>query len=1439
MRQQNNLEKYVKTELKDHYVNLDRQFDKIPSDVKSEAAAMHSYLTAIEGGEAGSSWDELLVHPLVVVLGEPGSGKSEEFRHQVDSRRRNGKTAFLFELNRLVTEEVASTLGETGFAEFCRWKAGSAEATFFLDAIDESKLQRVDDFLVALDRLHGVIVQHLNRCRFVISSRISAWRPETDRTEVMRRFGSRNPSFENESIEPISVVRLVPLDRRRVDLLARELGIADPISFVAAIDKHDAWDFARRPLDVIELYRYWQEYARLGSLTELMEFSCSNLIKEVERKAKHDPLPIDRAREGVETLAAASLLTRRVNFRIEDDRDIAGASAVVIRDVLPPSWPNEQQKAVLDRALFDGASYGMLRFHHRRHSEYLAAKWLLRLLSNNCPYTEIEEVLFAEVDGVWTVRPSLEPVAAWLAGMAEVPSIERLRNRVLEIAPDIHLRYGDPGVLPLTYRKSVLKALVDRYKGRNRVSISWDGDALKRLASPDLSGDVSAYLTSTETPEDLKCDLFMLVAHGCLSDCCAVAITMLYDPATSENLRLYAAAAIRDSGTPPIRRQAYDALIAMPNPSSRLTGYVIEACFPSVSTAEELLAAIRKSPEIRRNSVDLPYILEKHLEKVLTPEASVSILNGLLVLLREPPLIEEKSVSRRYAWIVELIPLCLQLILGKDHLSTEAVDSIVEAVRVLESRNSYGWWESHHHQDDAKHIAAAFDRHPNVKRALYWRRVIRHRERYGCDPYIHSLQGLYLVSNFSVADINWMKSDVLAHGRSEDDLRLLLGHMFAIARQEKAVWKLCLRDLPSLVRFDLGTWKTVAKQLVELIWFPIWRFMHNQRHNGIGDKYWWKSKERKTFEKWSAIRDSYWLWRHRSELISGKPVRVLANVVMDSTRHQSSRETVDWDVVAKKWGHSIAQSICCGCEVLWRQHKPVFPHEMPDNSIEYFVLAGLPGLAHLWDRGALDFDAMSADDVERATRYACRELNGFPEWLPQLLAQRPAEAGGALMSAIAGEWEYPAERQHVHGVLATLVWHDIDTQAILPKVIELLKKGDPKNQKMLAHAIDFSMKSAAGQAIVAMLAPERESTSVPASASWFLWVGAWLRVDGVAALQAIVQRTAGIAMPEADALVVGVCSHLLDRRGSNASDVGPALSYREPDCLRRLIPLVIKHVRPDADRDHSNGEAYSPTPRDDAERFRYLLWEVLQDAESLEADNVLRAFLEDPAMVRNHDWILELLDRRRSRRADDVPWNAADVRNFAEKHLIAPRSDYTLYRLICRHLKDIQANFERPETPGARKRLREGDLEESLRNLLHEELQQRAGDWYSVTAESEIDLAQRPDLTISRPGLNSLPIEVKLANLKHWPLHKLLERLENQLVGQYLRAEGVRYGVYVLGNTDPNRHWGDVASVTKINFQTLVERITERARVLENGNRSGIEGIAIVGIDFADPRERK
>ncbi len=931
----------------------------------------------------------------------------------------------------------------------------------------------------------------------------------------------------------------------------------------------------------------------------------------------------------------------------------------------------------------------------------------------------------------------------------------------------------------------------------------------------------------------------MLVAHGRLSDCCSVAINMLTDDKVSENIRLYAATAIRDAGTLQIRRQAFEKIMIMANPSSRLIGCVVGSAFPNIISIDELFDLLRKAPEIRRHSVDLPYVVRKYLEHAMTPNIATQVLRGAIQLLREPPLIEQSSVSKRYARTVELLPLSMDLALRNTFLSQKEVDIVVDAVGLLESRNLYGWWDKPFSGDIEDQLAANLDRHFDVKRAIYWRRVERHRMRYGGNPPIQSLQGSYEVARFSESDIGWMKSELAADLLQFEDRQLMLKHMLALAARNGSFGRFFRKDLVPAVGADLQLWLFVARCYLAQMWWPFKRWSLRQKYSGVGNKYWWKNKGRSLNTKWVFLKDRYWIWRHLDSLKQGKNAYTLAQIVMDSRSSSTNRDEVDWGAVETKWGRVIGQSVRLGCESIWRLHNPIYPYEQPNNSVENFVLAGLPGLDSLWQRGALDFSTMSNRDAELATRYACRELNGFPEWFPQLLAQRPRETSAALMQAIAGEWNYPADRQHVHGVLSTLVWYEIDTQIVLPGVAQLLSKGNPNNSQILVHALNFMSKHESGRSSLAVLAPLRESVSSLGSEEWFAWTTAWMRIDGFAAAHSLAQRIGGLEFEAAKGLVIGICSNLLNRRGGLSSGIAPLTSFREVPCLRIFIPIVVRYIREEDDRDHSNGEAYSPTPQDDAAQFRSLLWGWLRDSENSEADVVLQDLLIDPLMTGYRDWILELLDNRRSRRADDVPWKAKDVRTFADEYLIPPRSDYRLYRLICRHLKDIQGYYERSEIPDTRNKLREGDLEVRLRNLLHDDLYKRAGNWYSVTAESEVDLEQRPDLTISRPGLNSLPIEVKLANLEHWPLHKLLERLENQLVGQYLRAESVRFGVYVLGNTDPERRWKDIDGSTLVDFQIVVQRVAERATELENKFRQGVDGIRVVGIDFSDPRKRK
>ena len=84
-------------------------------------------------------------------------------------------------------------------------------------------------------------------------------------------------------------------------------------------------------------------------------------------------------------------------------------------DAILPGWTEGRRQSLLRRALFDPATYGRIRFHHRSVQEYLAACKLRGLRDKGMSRAALFRLLFAEVYGVDVVRPSMRAIAAWLA----------------------------------------------------------------------------------------------------------------------------------------------------------------------------------------------------------------------------------------------------------------------------------------------------------------------------------------------------------------------------------------------------------------------------------------------------------------------------------------------------------------------------------------------------------------------------------------------------------------------------------------------------------------------------------------------------------------------------------------------------------------------------------------------------------------------------------------------------------------------------------------------------------------------------------------------------------------------------------------------------------------------------------------------------------------
>jgi len=169
------------------HIELDRRFLQVSPEKNPEQAAIESYTAVLSGGDSGLSWDDLLKKSRVVVLGEPGSGKTAEFREMARVKNQGKGLAFFISLERLINETLDSVLSTTDSRKLQRWLSrGTSHAVFFLDSVDESKRRIEKDFLKALERFANEISAGLGRCTIIISSRITEWRPTTDTGEFER-----------------------------------------------------------------------------------------------------------------------------------------------------------------------------------------------------------------------------------------------------------------------------------------------------------------------------------------------------------------------------------------------------------------------------------------------------------------------------------------------------------------------------------------------------------------------------------------------------------------------------------------------------------------------------------------------------------------------------------------------------------------------------------------------------------------------------------------------------------------------------------------------------------------------------------------------------------------------------------------------------------------------------------------------------------------------------------------------------------------------------------------------------------------------------------------------------------------------------------------------------------------------------------------------------
>lgn len=1396
------------------------------------------------------SWEDLLKGFRTVVLSEAGAGKTEEIRQTARRIRAAGSRAFFLRLEHIPHDfEDAFEVGT--FDEFRQWLSSTDEAWLLLDSVDEARLRQPGDFELAVRKL-GRRIQAANaRAHIILTSRTSAWRAKTDLdlcethlpiapqpTRARKAESTKEPHLlgnldleslgteDSEQKEAPSGFRIVSLDdlsTSQIEAFARACGVTDTKTFLDEIERADAESFTTRPQDLEELVELWTKEGRIGKRFDLMQNSVQRRLEERDQNHREvSPLSAARAREGARLLAAASVLGRVSSIQVPDGSH--NNKGIAIQAVLP-DWNDRDQLALLSRPIFDEAVYGTVRFHHRSVREFLAAEWLAGLLERSASRRKIEALLFCVQYGIEVIVPTMRPVLPWLAILDE-----RIRERILRVAPEVLFEGGDPSALPLVTRKVILANVCKELAAGIFGWSALDYSAVQRFANPDLADDIRALLKQYASDDEVVSILVRMVWLGRIASLKEEVKALALAPSTPQYTRIAAIRALRAVAT----NEDLDELRQSFSKEASILkrdwlSEIVAASTPSIETAAWLLATLAKAEAKERYRVDSLTAAVASFVETAPPQIVPDLVQGLNQLLDEPPFINHGfcEVSAKNSWLIKAASAAAERLIRERR--PEAFNSAT--LDILHKFQAIQNWD-----DDLPRAMAEFSTlvplWPELNRAAFWHGVRKTRQT---TSYVQNgtrltsfwqAYGLGAYCKFGVDDFDYVAESIPTLVNQDDKLVALTLAIDIYAKGKcPQVWRDRLHEVVN------GN-DELEERLDLLLNPPV------SEYEGEETKWKKRASARAKQEEDNREKSKAFILSH-VELVRAPHLKESTDISQAQWYlHERLREGSDksnrwtigrWRELIPDFGEEVAQAYREGVTSYWRKYRPVLRSEgAPSNSTPIKVIFGLTGL-DIEAAETSDWPTkLSPGEVLLACRYAVYELNGFPPWFPKLFDGHPSIVGEFLLSEITQEVASEIPGTESHYLLSNVSWSGLWAwNQLAPTLLKLLLERNVANAFNLVKLLRVVQGSTSVTGDKLSLLAGQKLKSADTIEFVAIWYAVWVGVEPEKAIPALAGHLSSISNTmEQTEFTMTFVTRLLGERGSGTTGVRQA--YVTPKHLKELFLLMHTYIRMDEDIHRAGSCAYTPGLRDNAQDARDTLFNQLTRIPGKEAFVALDEIAKQHPKAQSRPWLASYAKTKAEQDADCPAWSPVQVRDF-HKHLDrTPSNHRDLADLAIMRLRDLKDDLENGDESVARILLRV-ETEPEMRNFLAHELREKAHGRYTITQEEEFSDDKRPDLRFHGAGFDApVPTELKLAD--RWTGPKIFERLENQLSGDYLRDNRSRHGIFALVNLSQGKRW-QLPSGELVGFDGLVQALQAHWKSIAN-KHPHVDDIAIIGIDL-------
>jgi hypothetical protein len=1374
------------------------------------------------------TWANLHQKRLTVVLGEAGIGKTVEFQLEAKRLTAAGRPAFFVPLNMLRTKDDWQLALGDALPAFIGWQTSTEEAFFFLDAVDEARLQSQADFTRAVWIVRDAMAPHMARVRIAISSRVTDWTvPEvgaavdTNLLQPINQAVARAsacmlpvdeqetaPESRTESVEELFVVTLDALSREEAQRCAQNFGLQDEAAFWAAVDDGDYEFMASRPLDLRWMVELWNQRRVLGTYTELIDANIGARLSEVNPHYQQagKALADVQLRDGAAELAAAAEFgafpfialrqTSPVEARILDGFQVLRG------------WKPADVQLLLATAIFDEASFNRVKFHHRSVREYLTARWVDTRLTQGVPLSRLEPLFAGRPNGELILIPSRRPVLAWLAAINV-----RARAWVVSNFPELLLHEGDPQSWDQPSADLAFNAIIEGTKTSPRVR-GWFKSASEylRVSRALTPGQIAAVLSDDDASVQARSIAYRLARHGKLQDCAAPAFAIYRDTARPEWERATALAILEVAGTSAHRDQVLVDIESGALKSNELIAYAL----PCVNWAEftsARLAAIFNNTQSEGNFGSGP--MGEAVKSDMLPKTSLASATLLLTAILEslPRATAGKPFARfpvenqpERAWLLYVLPDCFERVLDlAKEGDTLSLPPLVEAAERIEAMRYSGFADS----DEFRRLHAAI----KVLSPLRWNIALAISQ----SEDIRSSTNRLVWDNSCI--VTFEAEDLPELTRRANDATL--------PSAEQEVWFQVGTEVA--FRLQVGRERVLALRAVcgpsKGARFAVAVEKYKQRLAGARSRRRWKVEERigKAKRQDEIARVKADLLSKTAAIVDGSDTARIRQLLSFAHGRSgwSDSNGVDLEVIASQFGPEVAAAFGAGLKAYWKRVNPPNPSDYPNGSVPWEALAALAGVT-LSARDGINFAGLSNAEVAAAAQIAVWSLPGPPNWLEPLHKARPVEVEAALNPWVLNEVPDSRPGNGVRGAFALTMRCPPSIRAgLLAGAVPLVRNGAVKNKAVLKKLVPVLYKAGFMSPVDFDSVCKKELEQIGNDSGRvqdLSWLQVWASDRPHIAWNWFKQHLARLAS-EKDLQVNDFAAAMAGLTWSQQPWDSATIGL-----LLEVSKVLRKHGSSTTSDDDTDAAFFGPPTK----RMVYSIAKGFVSVRGASGRNaLLKLIAEEADSERRWDLLSFLAEHAELDATGGQQWDIERLRNIHKAFDSEPRNEAQLYDQVLARLEEVRTGIE--EGPFSERGLfMSGMPEKKLQLWLAAKFQDTQNLRFSVHREEEVDDDKRTDIQLAC-ATAKVCVEIKpLDRNRSYSASSLLEdTLKRQVVGQYLKGRNSSRGILVLMQLDDKR-W-ELPSGTGRSFDELIEYLQNAANQIKL-NTPAIAELHIFGI---------